>query len=91
MPLMGRSINDIAKRLVATQRALTSSPAELCERLRIGANQWSQFTTAKNKRRITVDVAYKLKDEFGVSLEWIYDGDASRLPYELAQKLRRAA
>lgn len=88
---MARSIDDIAKRLIATQKALGVTPAELCRRSGISPNQWSQFTNAEYKRRITVTAVYKLKDEFGITLEWVYDGDASRLPYEIAQKLRKAA
>jgi hypothetical protein len=88
---MSRSISDVAKRLVATQRALGIQPAELCRRAKISQNQWSQFTDPKYKRRITILQAYKLKDAFGLTLEWIYDGDPSRLPLEVAQKLRLAA
>lgn len=74
-----------------TARALGLSPAELCRRTGIKPNQWSQFTNPDKKRRITVDAAYKLVDEFGLTLDWIYDGDPAGLPNALAQKLRKAA
>lgn len=89
--LMARSIKDVAQRLVATQKAIGLSPADLCRETGITANQWSQFINPDYKRRITIDQAYKLKDKYGITLEWIYDGDPSRLPLEIAQKLRRAA
>lgn len=86
-----RTIPDIAERLVATQVALGKSQAELCRLSGLTETQWTQFTKPEYKRRITLACAYKLKDAFGVTLEWIYDGDRSRLPHDLAQKLREAA
>jgi transcriptional regulator with XRE-family HTH domain len=86
-----RSIPQIAERLIATQKALGISPAELSRQSGIPANQWTQFTEPKYKRRITLAAAYKLKDTFGVTLEWIFDGDRTKLPYDIALKLREAA
>jgi transcriptional regulator with XRE-family HTH domain len=88
---MARSITDVARRLVATQQALGISPAALCKESGISATQWSQFTDPAYKRRITLAAAYKLKDSFGITLEWIFDGDRTRLPYDIALKLREAA
>ena len=89
--LMTRSLPDVCRRLVATQQALGISPAELSRQSHIPANQWTQFTDPKYKRRITMAAAYKLKDAFGITLEWIFDGDKSRLPHEIANKLKKAA
>lgn len=88
---MARSIPIIAERLVATQQALGISPAELSRRTGIPPNQWTQFTDPKYKRRITLAAAYKLKDAFGVTLEWVFDGDRAKLPYDIASKLDEAA
>jgi hypothetical protein len=54
----------------------------------MGTNQWSQYVDPKGKRRITVDAVFRLKDEYGITLEWIYDGDRSRLPSDLLEKIR---
>lgn len=87
---MSRSLKEVSDRLILLQQALGLSAAELCRRADIGRNQWSQFQAgAIKKRRITLATAYKLKDTFGVTLEWIYDGDPARLPVELAEALRR--
>jgi transcriptional regulator with XRE-family HTH domain len=88
---MTRSLPEVCRRLVATQQALGISPAELSERSDIPPNQWTQFTNPKYKRRITLVAAFKLKDTFGITLEWIFDGDNSRLPHEIANKLKKAA
>lgn len=89
---MSRSLKDVANRLETTRKALGLSAAELCRESGISPNQWSQFTDPeKYKRRITLAAAYKLKDAFGITLEWVFDGDGARLPHELALKLRKAA
>lgn len=88
---MARSISDIAERLIATQQALDVEPVELCKESGISQTQWTQFTDPKYKRRITLDAAYKLKDAYGITLEWIYDGDRTKLPSDVRQKLREAA
>jgi transcriptional regulator with XRE-family HTH domain len=88
---MARSISDIAERLIATQQALNVSAAELCKESGISHTQWTQFTDPKYKRRITLAAAYKLKDAYGITLEWIFDGDRTRLPQDIRVKLREAA
>lgn len=88
---MTRSIPDIAERLIATQKALGISPADLCKETGISQTQWTQFTDPEYKRRITLAAAYKLKDAYGVTLEWIFDGDRTKLPADMRAKLREAA
>jgi hypothetical protein len=87
--LMGRSIASVAARLVATQRALELSPAELCRLSGIPQNAWTHFTDPKYGRKITITHAFKLKDTWGIPIEWVYDGDARWLPAELRDKLRK--
>jgi transcriptional regulator with XRE-family HTH domain len=86
--VMARSLAEIAKRLELTQEALDLPAAELCRQTDISPNAWSQFTNPESKRRITLNEAYKLRDAFGVTLDWIYDGDPSGLPQRLYKKLR---
>lgn len=88
---MTRSLKDIANRLETTREALGLTAAELCRRTGIKPNQWSQFVNPSKKRRITLTAAYHLRDEFGLTLDWVYDGDASGLPDRLVQKIRKAA
>lgn len=87
---MPDTIMVIASRLFALREyALNMSHAELCRRTGLAENRWSQYESGK--RRITVDAASSLKDEFGVTLDWIYFGDRSGLPSALATKLSKAA
>lgn len=88
---MNRSTKDLKLRLQATQTALGISSAKLCRETGIATNTWSQFLSLKNKRRITMAAAYKLKDTYGVPLDWTYDADPSRLPADLRDALRNKA
>jgi len=74
-----------------TREALGLTAAALCRQTGIKPNQWSQFVNPDHKRRITPEAVYKLRDQFGVTFDWVYDGDPSGLPARLAQKLKKAA
>lgn len=86
---MTRGIKSIGDRLKRTFDALDVTPAEVCRRTGITQTQLSQFLGGKNQRRITVDASYRLRDEFRLTLDWIYDGDPSGLPNWLAAKLKK--
>jgi len=86
---MSRALKDIAKRLEMTRGALGISAAQIARDTTISANEWSQYINPdKYKRRISVEHVYELKDTYGATLEWIYDGDVSSLRGELAAKVR---
>jgi transcriptional regulator with XRE-family HTH domain len=85
---MARTQRDIAYRLELTREAIGISAAELCKNVGLRPNQWSQYVDPDGERRITVDAMYRLKDEYGITFEWIYDGDRSRLPGDLLEKIR---
>lgn len=88
---MSRSTKDVKLRLQATQDALGISAADLCRETGIKPNQWSQYLSLDTKRRITVTAVYKLKDKYGVTLEWVYDADPTKLPSDLRAALRSKA
>jgi ribosome-binding protein aMBF1 (putative translation factor) len=86
---MAESNKSLAHRLKLTREALDISPADLCKRIKIKANRWSQYESGE--RRITVEVANKLCDEFNLSLDWIYRANPAQLPHALRLKMRQAA
>jgi transcriptional regulator with XRE-family HTH domain len=45
----------------------------------------------KGRRRITIDAATKIRDRYGISLDWIYCADQRVLPSDLYQKLASSA
>lgn len=87
--LMGTSRAAIAKRLMALQDAYDITQAELCRAIDIKENRYSQYINGK--RDLTIDVARKLRAEYGATLDWLYEGDPSGLPMELHKKLSRVA
>lgn len=82
---MPETNKSLAARLKMTREALGLTPAIVCKRLKVGANAWSQYESGA--RRITVPVAIKFCAEYGLTLDWIYRADPSRLPHEVRMKL----
>lgn len=85
-PAHDRSVDAIAARLVATRGALGLNQRQLCERVGLATNTYNQWEKAKG--RPDLDGALLLCDKLGLTLDWIYRGDESRLPHELAVKLQ---
>jgi hypothetical protein len=75
----------IGPRLEQTREALGLSAAQLCRRIDCAQNRWSQYESGE--RPITLDIAERLCNEFGLTLDWIYRGDRSGLPQRLIEKL----
>ena len=86
---MVESSKSLANRLKLTREALEISAADLCKRIDVKQNRWSQYESGE--RRITTTVAIRMCDEFGLSLDWIYRGDPSSLPHSLRLKMRKTA
>lgn len=86
---MAESLKSLAARLKATREALDLTAAEVCRRINCKPNRWSQYEGAE--RRITLEVANALCDEFGLSLDWIYRANPAQLPHALRIKMRQAA
>jgi transcriptional regulator with XRE-family HTH domain len=51
-------------------------------RANLSQNRYNQYESGA--RRLTIDAAHKICDEYGVTLDWLYRGDRSRLPHHLA-------
>lgn len=75
----------VAARLVALLDALGVHAAVLCRQIGIHPNRWSQYATAE--RELTLDVATRLKERYGATLDWLYMGDESGLPQRIIEKL----
>jgi DNA-binding XRE family transcriptional regulator len=86
---MADSVQTIARRLVRTREALGFTQSQFCEQIGVEKNVYNPFE--KGKRRITIEVAMKIRARFGISLDWIYCGEVNRLPVELFNKLASAA
>jgi transcriptional regulator with XRE-family HTH domain len=78
---------EIGKRLDALHKGLGITQADVCRAVGVHANRYSQYVNGK--RLLTLDVAARLVSEYGVTLDWLYLGDRSRLPQELREKIIR--
>jgi transcriptional regulator with XRE-family HTH domain len=81
----GRSTLDIAWRLRATLAALKMTPAQFGRRCGFEAPKVSNWLNATATPRL--DAAHTICDNLPVTLDWIYRGDASKLPGDLQEGL----
>ena len=84
----GRSFLDIAWRLSVTLAALDikqNALAAQCEFSTSQVNNWLAATA-----RPSIDAANRMCDDLGITLDWIYRGDASRLDPGLRAKIAEA-
>lgn len=77
----------IAARLRATRRALAAeNQQEFGDRAGISQSNYSQYENGH--KRPSVDAAIALCDTYNLTLDWIYRGDPSGLPYKLAAAIQ---
>ena len=82
-----RKIRDCAGRITRTRLALGfKTQTAFAEEIGIRHYLYNPFERAK--RRVSLNVALKIRDKLGIPLDWIYCGDDSRLPAALYKKLQ---
>lgn len=84
----GRDLLDIAWRLSATLAALKLSQAEFARQCGFEpprVNNWLKGTA-----RPDIEAAHAICDHLPVTFDWIYRGDASKLPGDLQAKIVEA-
>jgi len=82
-----RTTAHIATRLRHTREALGLNQTEFAMRASLSQNRYNQYESGA--RPLTIDAARKICDEYGVTLDWLYRGDRSRLPHHLAIEIAR--
>lgn len=82
-------IDEIARRLVQTRASLGLTQAEFGRRAGIAANTLNQWERAKG--RPGLDQALLLCEAFGLTLDWIYRGDPSGLPFRVVSGFQKRA
>lgn len=82
-----RNLDAIAARLRATREAFGLGQNEFARRAGIASNTYNQYEQAKNIPRL--DFANQLCDTYGITLDWIYRGDTSGLPLQIANLLSK--
>ena len=87
---MARHRKAVIERLSRLQAALGfKRQREMAHLAGISEGNWSEIMALK--RDLPKAAAQKIKDETGVTLDWIMDGDVAGLPLALASKLRAPA
>ena len=85
---MGTTKTEIAQRLKDARLALGLNQAQLCRVIECKTTRWSQYEDIDGERAITMEIATRLKKEFGLTLDWIYLGDPSGLTQEMRLKIK---
>jgi transcriptional regulator with XRE-family HTH domain len=67
------------------EKVLEFSQVEFCKRADLTVSGYNQFETGS--RRLTLDVALRIRDAFGVPLDYLYRGDRSCVPERIARLL----
>ena len=82
-------LRQVGRRLRVARLGLGRSAADMCRELGTTERAWSQWENGK--RLLDVLVAIRLKERYGITLDWLYDGDPARLPLRLAEWVRSGA
>jgi transcriptional regulator with XRE-family HTH domain len=80
------SLKAIGARLELSRRAFGLNQTEFAAGARIKQNAYNQYESGK--KRPGIDSAIALRSTYGLTLDWIYCGDPSSLPYKLAKAVR---
>ncbi len=80
------SVDEIARRLTLTRSVLAQSQAEWCRRVGIEPNTWNNYE--RGSRRISLDAAIKVCQMTDITLDWIYRGVLSAVPFDIAKLIQ---
>lgn len=78
-------ITATAARLRATRRALGLSQRDAANVAAVSEQRWSNWE--RGEHLLDLMAAIRFAERFGVTLDWLYRGDPSGLPYALAERL----
>jgi transcriptional regulator with XRE-family HTH domain len=76
----------IGERLRFSREVLGHTQREFAKRAGISVTAYNQYETGTTKPR--VENAIRLREEYNLTLDWIYCGDPSGLPDQLAQGIK---
>ena len=79
----------IGPRLIQARQALGLTQSEVADAAGIGRNTYNQWETGAE--RPSLGLALKLCDTVGLTLDWIFRGDPSGLPFRIASSLQLKA
>lgn len=77
--------DEIAQRLALVREVAGMNQVAFAQRAGIASNAWNNYERAR--KRISIDAAIALVATYQLTLDYIFLGDASNLPYKLATAL----
>lgn len=81
-------MSDLAQRLRVTREATGLSQSDFARRAGITPQQWNNYE--QDRERISINVALKLCQAFGVTTDWIYRGQlSSGVPFDLTLAIQQ--
>jgi DNA-binding XRE family transcriptional regulator len=85
---VGTDSTSVGGRLRLTREVLGLTQAEFADYCDIARNTYNQYEQGRNVPQL--QLAIRLSDTFHLTLDWIYRGDPSGLPFKLADAIRSA-
>lgn len=79
------SDHDIARRLIAIREHYKLLQTEFADALNIAKNTLNAFERAK--RPLTLETAKRIRDRYGVSIDWLLNGDVGQPGHDLVVKM----
>lgn len=78
---------DVARRLALSRKALGMQQEEFSDAAGLSQPRYNQYETGR--RLLTLPAAMVLCERYLLTLDWIYRGDPSGLPYRLADAIKQ--
>ena len=78
-----------ALRVKITREALGLKPVDICRATGITPSQYSNYESGVS--RPNIEDAIRYSEALGISLDWLYKGDPSKLPLDIANRIRDIA
>jgi transcriptional regulator with XRE-family HTH domain len=77
----------IGERLELVRLARELQAKDVCRQINVRPNTYSQWASGASRPRL--DDAIRFCEHFGATLDWLFRGDISGLPHNLAQQILR--
>lgn len=84
----GVLVADVGRRLVLTRKCIGANQRDFGRDANLTQPRYNQYETGQ--RLLTLAAAMRLCDRYSLTLDWLYRGDPSGLPYWLASAIRRS-
>ena len=79
------SDQDIARRLIAVREHFQRNQTDFAEDLNVAKNTLNGYEKAK--RPLTIETARRIRDRYGISVDWLLFGDVGQPSHDLVIKL----